>query len=158
MPKPLSNQLKANLNTIVANEHPLVLLEISHSNLPDSIRLVNDKKDLVSNGFNYMACPFELSLPDENDGQLPRATLEITNIGRALTVWIERTIGGMDAMVEVSLVLRSNPNFIEWNILMDLANVQMDIEKISAQLVFDDFLNRPAVPIIYNVEKAPGLY
>lgn len=158
MPKPISASLKANLNTIVADEHPLVLLEIHHPSLTIPVRLVNDRKSVVSQGEQYMACPFELVLPDENESQLPRASLSITNIGRALTTWIDRTQGGMDAEVRIIIIQRSAPSIHEWELWVDLSSVTMDIERVSAQLTFDDILNKPSVPIIYNTTKTPALF
>jgi hypothetical protein len=140
------------------SEHPLVLVEIHHDNLPIPLRIVADSKDLVSQGETYIACPFDLTLPDETEANIPRATLSIANIGRPLSQWVERTIGGKDARVLLILVMRSDPNTHEWSIWTDLSNVNMSIESVSAQLTFEDIINKTAVPIIYNVEKACGLF
>lgn len=158
MPKNLSTSLKSNINTLSSTQHPLLLVEIHHPNLAMPIRLVNDKCDIVSNGDTYIPCPFNLTLPDESENSSPRATMEITNIGRALSAWVERTVGGKDAQVRVMIIQRSNPNFVEWDIWTDLSNVTMDIEKITSQLTYDDILNKAAVRVLYTTEKAPGLY
>lgn len=158
MPKPLSSSLKANLNTITSDEHPLILLEITHEDLSIPLRVVNDKKEVISQGEAFIPCPFELVLPDENEGQLPRASIKITNVGRALTYWIERSMGAMGAEIKIIIIQRSNPNLHEWSITMGMSNVVMDIENVTASLDFRDILNLPAVPIIYNVAKSPGLY
>lgn len=158
MPRGFSKRLKSNLSTLSTGEHPLVLIEITHDSLPFPIRLVNDKCDLVSQGERYIACSFDLQLPDETDSNLPRAVLSITNIGRKLSYWVERTIGAMAAQIRIILVLRSSPDDQEWDICTDLINLSMNISTIDIQLGFDDLLNRVAVPVVYNTEKAPGLF
>jgi hypothetical protein len=45
----------------------LVLLEISHPDLENSIRVVNDKQSITSGGLEYIAFPFEVSLPESAD-------------------------------------------------------------------------------------------
>jgi len=158
MPKSLSKKMKANMTVLSGGEHPIALIEIRHPLLANPIRLANSRNDIQSQGETYIACAFQITLPDEQDQNLPRAVLSITNIGRKLSYWVERTIGAKDAQVRIIVIQKSCPDDHEWSIDMDMINVSMTIETIETQLGFDDLLNKPAVPVIYNTEKAPGLF
>ena len=158
MPKQLSKKLKSNMTVLSGGEHPVILIEIFHPLLAEPIRLANSTEDIFSAGNNYIACSFDLRLPDEQDQNLPRAILSITNVGRKLSYWVERTVGAKDGKVNIIVVQKSCPDDHEWSIIMDMVNVSMTIDSIDSQLGFEDLLNKPAVPILYNTEKAPGLF
>ena len=141
-----------------SGELPLVLLEIDHSGLSEPIRVVGDTQDITVAGNLYVAFPFSISLPDDFDGRLPKATLTIDNVGRELTSWLESSGGGRGATCTIRLVMRSAPDVIEYEILMDLTNLSIDWQKVSGQLGYEDLLNRPAVQLQYRQDTAPGLF
>ena len=94
MPKEYSAQYKSTLAEVNATEAPLILLEISHPQLTQPVRVVNDTQDLLSNGNTYVGFPFRCVLPDDFENQLPKARLAIDNVSRDLMYWIETTGGG----------------------------------------------------------------
>ena len=158
MPRNYSANLKETINSTGAAESPLILLEIAHADLATPIRVVNDNQDLVSNGNIFIALAFRVTLPDDLEQGLPRAVIAVDNVGRDLTAWIEASGGGQGATVRLMQVLRSAPDVIELDITLDLTNVKMNMLEVSGQLGYDDILNRPAVPLTYRPDVAPGIF
>jgi hypothetical protein len=153
----LSRSAQTKINR-TSGELPLVLLQIDHSGLASPIRVVGDNNDITTAGNLYVAFPFSLSMPDDFDQRLPKATLTIDNVGRELTTWLEASGGGRGATCTIRLVMRAAPNVIEYEIVMDLTNLAIDWQRVSGQLGFEDLLNRPAVQLQIRQDTAPGLF
>src|SRR4051812_29570696 len=92
-----------------SGEDPVTLLEITHAQLLAPVRVINDTDDLVSNGNNFVACGFDVALPDDQAGQMPRASIAIDNVGKELTTWIDASMGGRGAKVRLMQVMRDTP-------------------------------------------------
>lgn len=109
-------------------------------------------------GNQYRAMAFRGAMPDDKPRQMPRARLEIDNVGRELTQWVEASAGGKDATVRILQVLRSAPAVIEWEITVDMRNMRMNAQVIGAELGFDNTLGKPAVALRFDPQTAPGLF
>lgn len=158
MARAYSAAYKSTLASVSMTEVPLILLEIEHANLTQPVRVVNDTQNIVSNGETYVAVPFRCQLPDDFEGQLPKARLSIDNIGRELMFWIETSAGGAGSTCRFIQVMRSRPDLIEWEITMSLYNVKASMMEVSADLGFENLFNRQACAISYRPDVAPGLY
>jgi len=158
MAKNFSDTLKANLIRTSAEESPLCLLTIENDMLGTPIRVVRDFTDVVSNGETYAACNFDYSLPNESENEVPRCQLSIDNVGRTLTSMFEQLQGAPETTCYFQLIKRSEPDFVEFDIKMDLVNVTITRFRVQGDLQFDRTLNRPAISQIYNKRNAPGLY
>lgn len=149
---------KQNLLATSADEPFLVLLEITHTDLAAPIRVVNDVQNIVVDGDTYIAMPFRVTLPDDVKGQIPQATLEVDNIGRELTQWLEVSGGGQGAKCKIMQVMRSDPNTIEFEIELDLTNLSITNEIVSGQLGFVNTLGRVSTVPNFTPSTAPGLW
>lgn len=158
MPKDYSSNFKSTLAEVNSPETPLILLEINHEDLEQPVLVVNDTVDVTSNGSLYVGFPFQCVLPDDFESQLPKARLSITNIGRELMYWIETTSGGQGSTCTFKQILRSNPNVIEWQITMNLYNVQVTMNDISAELGFENLFSKPAISRQYRPSNSSGLF
>ena len=136
----------------------LTALEIDHPAIAPPVRIINDTEDRVIEGNRYLALRFDAKLADDVEGQTPVAELAIDNVGRDLTQWIEATGGGLGASVRVLQVLDIDDPPVEWELIMDLAGVQIDAERITARLGFDPLLGRPAVALRHDPQTSPGLF
>ena len=141
-----------------AGEEPVVLIEITHPQLAQPYRVVNDAQDLVSNGNNYTACGFEVTLPDDVAGSMPRAPIAIDNIGGELRAWLDASLGGRDASMRMMQVMRGTPNVIEQEFTLDLLNTRMGMDRIQGELGYENVLDQPALAATYTPETAPGLF
>lgn len=158
MPRNFTQTMKANLIRTSVLESPIVLIEISNPLLSNPIRLVRDNKDVVSNGKTYTACMFDVSLPSEQEKQMPKATLAIDNVSRTLTRFFEQLQGGPDTSVRFIQILRSDPDVFEYDITLDLVNVSITPFRVTGTLSFDNLANKQSVTRIYNKVTSPGLF
>lgn len=158
MARAYSAAYKSTLAKTSAEEAPCILLVINHPALASPVRVINDSDNLTSNGDLYVAIPFNCELPDDFEGQLPRASLSVDNVGRELMYWIETSAGGEGSTATFRQVMRSRPDVIEWEITMYLYNVSADVQHVSAELGFANFFGRPAVQMSFRPELAPGVF
>lgn len=158
MAKTYSANFKKTINSVSADEFPLVLLQIDRDDLAQPIRLVNDSVDLVHLGNTYTGLPFDITLPDDPEQGMPYASLSIMNVGREMTMWIENADWTKETTVTLTQVMRSAPNVAEWSITMVMSDIQMNSTYIQAKLGFEDLFGSPAVTLKYSPTVAPGLY
>lgn len=153
-----SNDFKINVNKLNADESPLVLLEITHPFITDTIRLVNDNKDLLSNGNNYLHMSFGLKRQEDVQNELPKVILTIPNVGRSLVRWIDSSGGGRGASITVMLVRRSDPDTIEERLELGIESVSITTELVTFNLIIQNNLVKRSMKWIYDVKRAPGLF
>ena len=158
MTRAYSAAYKSTLSAVSSLEAPLVLLEINHPLLPQPVRVINDMQDLESNGNLFIACPFKCILPDDYESQLPKAKLAVDNVGRELMYWIETSNGGQGSTVRFMQIMRSRPDLIEWEITMNLYNVNVTMQEVTADLGFDNLFSRPAISIQYRPDNSNGIF
>lgn len=119
----------------------LYLLTIEHAEM-STVRLVNDNVDIVSNGDTFSASPFQLTLPPQNDGELPKVDLVIDNIGRDLMAPI-RTLTGQP-IVTLVVVMASAPDTIEVGpYVFSLKDVQYNPFVLRGQISYEPLLTEP---------------
>lgn len=153
-----SDGLKINVNKLNADEALLVLLEIEHPMITDTLRLVSDNRDLVSNGENYLAMNFNIVRQSDIQGELPTVSLIIPNIGRTLVKWIDSSGGGRNANITLKLARRSTPNVIEESISFGIASVNISTQSINFSLVIQNNLIKRSMKFTYDTKRAPGLF
>ena len=158
MTRAYSSAFKSTLSAVSAIEAPLVLLEITHPLLTTPVMVINDTQDITSNGHLFIGCPFRCILPDDFEGQLPKARLAVDNVGRDLMYWIETSNGGQGSSVRFMQIMRSRPDLIEWEITMNLYNVNVTMQEITAELGFQNLFAKPAVSIQYRPDNSIGLF
>ncbi|ANN71553.1 DUF1833 family protein [Bordetella bronchialis] len=158
MSRAISTNGRRQLLATSADENLLVCLEISHADLPVPIRVVRDTQDLVARGNTYTACPFDITLPDDIEGQIPQATIQVDNVGRELTEWLEFSRGGQGARCRLILVYRSDPDVFEYDLTMDMTGLKIDNQKVSGNLGFVNTLSQVAVVKTFTPATAPGLW
>lgn len=157
MPKNYTAHFKEKTGSTSGAE-PVYLLEITHPQLGAPVRVVRDTQDLVSNGNTYIAMGFDIQLPDDLQGALPRAPIRIDNVGRELTQWIDESQGGKGAQVRLMQVMRDDPDTLEYDITLDLLNVRQNGAHVVGELGYEDTLNVPALAETYRPDNTPGLF
>jgi len=152
---PISDTLKQEAFSQESNL-PLVLLEISHADLAESIRVVNDKIDITSDGDLYTAYPFEIILPDSREDAPPRAQIRIDNVSREISQAI-RSISTPPS-VAIKIVRRETPDIIEMEFSgMKLVNVPYDVLSVSGYLEFEDLTREPYPAHNFNPSSYGGI-
>lgn len=135
----------------------LPLLEISHPTLEDPLRFVNNTENVTSNGDEYIAFHFDVDLPGEQDDQLPRVTLTIDNIDRAIT----QTIRSLTTppTIRLWICLADTPDTIEAGPFeFELAAAEGNALTVSGELAYEPILNQRFPSGIFNPGNCPGLF
>lgn len=153
-----SSEARQNLLATSADEPFLVAIEIIHPDLAIPARFVNDSQNIFIQGNEFFATAFRVALPDDKNQQLPQARLEVDNVGRELTQWLEFSRGGKGARCRIIQVLRSDPDLIEFDMSMDLTGLVIDNMTVSGVLGFQNTLGQTAVAIRFDPLTSPGLW
>lgn len=146
------------VNSVNADEFPLVCVEIEHASLGSTVRIVNDTDDLTHSGDVYTALNFRVKLPNQPETGRVSASLEVDNNAKELVDWIDSSNGANGAQVTFHQVLRSNPNVSEYDVILYATNVQITPDIVSMELSFTDIYNRACLPTTYNRTTAKGLF
>ena len=153
-----SPDFKVNVNRLNATENLLILLKIEHPFLSTPIFLINDNKNLISNSDDYLPMPFKLKRQNDVQGELPKVSLTIPNVGRSLVRWIDSSGGGIDAVLTVKLARRSSPNLIEESIDLGIESINVSTEAVVFNLVVQNNLTKTSMRFIYDKARFPGLF
>lgn len=139
-----------------SSDLPLVLLQIDHADLAAPIQVVNNKENISSNGEEYVAFPFEITLPDTKEDSPPRAKLKIDNVSREIGQAI-RSISS-PASVTIKVVRQDDPDTVEMEFTgMRLFHVNYDALSVEGTLEFEDFAREPYPGHTFNPANYPGI-
>lgn len=116
----------------------LVLLTISHPDMPVPLRMTSDHVPTTSGGQVYTPYPFEVSPPDDVEGRAPMATLRVDNTSQQVIA----VLRGLEKppSVTIQIVRASDPNVVE--VIYDgleLRGENYDIGAITGKLTVDDW-------------------
>lgn len=136
----------------------LHLLEISHPDLSATVRLVNDTRDLTALGHTWLALPFAVQLPSDRSREVPRARLQMDNVGRELTAELEGLSPGAALTATLRAVHRSTPDTVEYPFSCPLTGVKVDQTTVTATMGPEDLLRRPAVRRRFDPVSSPALF
>lgn len=136
----------------------LMLLSIVHPALSGPVHVVNDSTSLTSKGIEFIGLPFSVTLPTDASKEVPRARLQMDNVGRDLTLELERLPPGAVLTATLRAVHRSTPNVIDYEFTSPLSGVTVDVLTVSATLGPGDIMRRPAVSMRFDPRTAPALF
>ena len=157
MARSVSATLEAAVYAQQTDEIFLILLAISHADMSETLRFVNNTEDVVSGGETYTAFPFAIDLPSDTEDSLPSVQLVIDNIDRSIIEEL-RSIDSAPT-IAVSVILSSAPDTIECGPLsFSLKSIDYDAKVITAQLGFEDILNEPFPAGTFTPTDFPGLF
>ena len=135
----------------------LLLLKLEHPSIATAY-VVNDTRDWTIGSETYVGLPFRFRLPDQAAGQAPRASIEIDNVGRALTPTLESLPPTGALLGTFTLVSRDSPTTVQWQFTAPLSSVSVSVQTVVAQLGNDEALRAQAVKVRYDPTTSPGLF
>jgi hypothetical protein len=156
----MSNPISATANQAIREPETkqifLVLLKISHTDLPSTLYFVNNNENVVSNGDIYEATAFRFTLPYKEGNTIAPAQLIIDNVDRRVVEAVRSITTPAD--IEASIVLASDPDTYEYGPLeLSLTNVSYNASTVSGDLLYVNFLGFNAGVHIMDNIKFPGL-
>jgi hypothetical protein len=135
----------------------LVLLDVAHADLAETIRLVNNTKDIVSNGNTYTATAFEATLPPDTEDRLPTAQLRVTNVDQTLMTAL-RSVSSSPTFT-LRVVNSDTPDVSEWGPMnMELRGHESDAQFIRLNLSQTDLTQEGFPYPRFDPPNVPGLF
>lgn len=135
----------------------LMAVEITHPAISTPARMVNDTVEHVIEGNRFPAVAFQVTLQDDTEGRVPKASVQIENVGRALTEWLERSEGGAGAKCRIMKVLARDDS-VAYEVTIGVEAMHVDAQWVQATLGYGTVLSIPAVQVRYDSASFPGLY
>jgi hypothetical protein len=137
----------------------LVCLTLNHSSFSSPYLLVNDQKPLTRTAGTFQPFAFEVTLPNEQEDQIPQVSINIDNEDRSILQAV-RTIGAERPTMKMEMVLASSPNTVEAGPFnFSILNIQYDVGSIQGTIGFeDDFLNTAFPAESYTPSNSRGLF
>ena len=141
-------------------KRPVYALEISHPDVPDDIRVINDNfgsiRSVVIEGNEYVSLAFRAKLPSDKDREYRHATIEVDNIGRRMVAWVEQSNGGRGATVRVMQIVNLE---VVWELPVLIVGRAKLSNKILNISLSDSARNRsPGVKMRHDPANSPGLF
>ena len=141
---------------------PIYAMEITHPGITDPVRAVADTIPHVIENHTYMPLAFRAKPPTFQKGQTPTSSIEIDNVGRRLTRWIDLTQGGEGAKIRLMKVQRdpaSGQSEPVWDVSGFSPGVsQITEETVRLNLVFRNGKLRPGIKKRHTPINSPGLF
>lgn len=138
----------------------LLLVTIDHPSFEfGARRFTLDLVPTISRGQEYQPFPFELTLPDDDPEQSPRASISVDNIDRAITTTIRGIPSSEPPTVLIELVRAAAPDLVEQSYgPMLLAAPEGNANTVSGELVNDDGASDPFPADRYTPDLFPALH
>lgn len=153
----VSAALKKAVYSSETGEAFIILLEITSPEITDPIRVTSDAVDTNHQGNNYVRFPFQVTLHDENEDQVPRVRLTIDGVDQRVAEAVRRLTEPPDVTQKV--VLSSDPDTVELGpITFKLRNITVKKRTVTGQLTKKDILNAPFPSGTFNPIDFPGLF
>lgn len=157
MSRSLTTIARQSLNAAESNDTFLVLLTLSHADLAEPLRVSSDGQDTLSRGNNFIAYPFELSLPSDEDNRAPRAHLTIDNVDRQIVQAVRTLTSAPTALIEI--IRAADPDTVEAKFEdFKLTNVFYDAHTVEADLTIEDFTAEPYPAASFSPSLFPGIF
>lgn len=136
----------------------LMLLEVLHPSFSAAIRLVNDTRNLTTLGFTWLALPFAITLPNDKAKEVPRARLQMDNVGREFTGELEALPPGTSLKATIRMVHRSTPGVVDYQFTAPLSGVKVMGPTVTATMGRDDIMRMSAVLLRFDPATSPSLF
>jgi hypothetical protein len=158
MPQQLSSQFIEAVNASETDEAFLVLLTITHAELPEPIRVTSDSVETVSQGNTFVPFPFKIALPEvDSDSSGILASIEIDGVDPRIVKALRKIQSY--PMFKVEVVLASSPDTIEvtWP-QFKLSNAKYDAQSVTGDLVLELLDQVPFPSGKFDPARFPGLF
>ena len=89
---------------------------------------------------------------------MPTCPIRMDNVGRELTQWLDASSGGIGSQVRVMMVMRDEPDVLEFDVTLDLMNVKQTAAYITGELGYENTLGMPALIASYRPDNTPSIF
>ena len=156
MSRIISQRFRSAMYAPETGEAVIPLVEMTRDGWREPVRLAANGEDVEHQGETYIAYPFMISLPDDEDEGQPVMRWEADNT--SLELIDELRVSARKIYVTVRWVLLSNPDFAEIELDGEMPGVEYDAERITGQITVEPMLDEPLSRLAFNPETFPGLF
>lgn len=135
----------------------IILLEISHASLSVPLRIAGNSKDITSNSNVFVAYPFQITLPKEDEEEAPSIGIQIDNVDRVII----STLRGLTLLptAKIQIIRADAPDVIEVEFTdFELKSVGYDSLVVNGTLTLEPFLFEPYPAEKFTPNDFPGLF
>lgn len=136
----------------------LMLLEVTHPSFDAPMRIVSDTRDLTALGHTWTALPFAVKLPNDKSKEVPRASLQMDNVGRQFTAELESLPPGAALKATIRMVHRSTPGVVDYEFTAPLSGVKVMGPTVTANMGRDDMMRFSAVLLRFDPATSPSIF
>ncbi len=134
----------------------LTLLTISHPDLGTPIRFTSDNVNTVSNSNTFVPFPYNITLPDDTEGQIPEAQLVIDNTSTEIIAILRQLTS--PPIITLQVVRSADTDYIErqWTGL-EWRSTSHNPDTITGKLTVENLTTEEFPPLTFD-ESWDGLY
>lgn len=136
----------------------LMLLEIAHPSFAQALRVVNGGRDLSTLGYTWLYLPFAITLPSDKPNEVPRAVLQMDNVGREMTADLEALPPGAALKATLRMVHRSTPGVVDYQFSAPLSNLRIAGPTVTATMGRDDMMRMSTVLLRFDPSTSPSIF
>lgn len=160
------NLTPAAKKAMLAPETDAVLLHLLTIKYDEEVllRVVDDKKELISNGDTFIPCGFKILLPDQTSDGNKTCRLQIDNSDIAIyreikTAALNSIKDKKKITCDVGVIMASEPDiFIQGPLTFILRNITATVQSVSGELSDLYMHDRKFSSLTYNPEDFPGMF
>lgn len=153
----VSTTMRAAMNAPETSEAFLVLIELSHDDLADTIRVTSDGQNTESNGNTYISYPFDIYLPYSPETGVCKGKLTIDNVDRQIVENLRQI--STAPTIRIMVVLASDPDTIEIDYPnFELGNAEYDAMFVTGDLTLPSYSREPYPADTMNPSTFPGIF
>jgi hypothetical protein len=135
----------------------LVLLTLNHPSFAQTIRLVNNVEDIISNGNTYSAFPFKITLPADDGETAREVAIELDNASLELIEELRTVTDPID--VNLKMILGSIPDDIQMELdELKIGSIIYNKDRITGKMYQDNFMSTALTGEKYMPNNFPGLF
>lgn len=120
-------------------------------------RFVNNNQDVTSSGRTFLAYPFDIALPVEDDERQPEATIRIDNVAGEILDAIRALDDAPYVTIELVRAAAPDAALITVNMLR-LRSIEVSAAVIQGRLAIDNVLFQQYPAGQYTPAEWPGLF
>lgn len=157
MPRPLSGRAMRSIMAQVSDEAFILLVTFWHEDTGEVFRACLNTEPIFSQGFEFSAVYFEITLPENSDRAPQGCQISIDNVDRRMVELLRAITSPIK--VRLQLVLASQPDVVEMQFDdLVLREVSWDASRVSGMLSAEDLLNQMFPSHLYEPRTFPGIF
>jgi hypothetical protein len=135
----------------------VILVTVTHPDLPAPLRLNNAGVNIVSRGDTFLASFLEATIMDEDPDKLPQARLIFSNVKREIVDALQSTVVPPEILMEI--IKGSDPDTVEFSLPgLELRNIEGDMLVIQGELTPKRVKAQPGIDFYFTPSTAPGVF